>query len=76
MLGAMNFWIEIVLYDMNKPSNLNGNIQTKKLNTQNISAPNNNNSNKDHKKKWKFNDTVLHARFPFGKQDIEDLIDY
>lgn len=61
MLGAMNFWIGIVLYDMNKPSNLNENIQTKKLNKQNISAPNNNNSNKDSKKKWKFSDTILHA---------------
>ena len=34
MLGAMNFWIGIVLYDMNKPSNLNENIQTKKLNNK------------------------------------------
>ncbi len=61
MLGAMNFWIGIVLYDMNKPSNLNENIQTKKPNKQNISGPNNNNSNKDPKKKWKFSDTILHA---------------
>jgi hypothetical protein len=59
MLGAMNFWIGIVLYNMNKPSNLNENIQTKKLNKQNISAPNN--SYKDPKKKWKFSDTILHA---------------
>lgn len=69
MLGAMNFWIGIVLYVMNKPSNLNENIQAKELNKENTSAPNNN-SNKDPKKKWKFNDTILHARFPFGKQEV------
>jgi len=73
MLGAMNFWIGIVLYDMNKPSNLNENIQTKKLNKQNISTPNNNNSNKDPKKKWKFSDTILHARFPSGKQEVAKI---
>jgi hypothetical protein len=72
MLGAMNFWIGIVLYDVNKPSNLNENIQTKKLNKQNTSAPNNNNSNKDPKKRSarKFSDTIQHARFPGGKQEV------
>lgn len=70
MLGAMNFWIGIVLYVVNKPSNLNENIQSKELNKENTSAPNNNNSNKNLKKKWKFTDTILHARFPFGKQEV------
>lgn len=66
----MNFWIGIVLYAVNKPSNLNENIQTKKLNKQNTSSPTNNNSNKDPKNKWKFSDTILHAQFPFGKQEV------
>ena len=68
MLGAMNFWI--VLYVVYKPSNLNENIQAKELNKENTPAPNNKNSNKDPKKKWKFSDTILHARFPFGKQEV------
>lgn len=61
MLGAMNFWIGIVLYVVYKPSNLNENIQANKLNKENTPAPNNKNSNKDPKKKWKFSDTILHA---------------
>lgn len=61
MLGAMNFWIGIVLYVVYKPSNLNENIQAKELNKENTPAPNNKNSNKDPKKKWKFSDTILHA---------------
>ena len=61
MLGAMNFWIGIVLYVVYKPSNLNENIQANKLNKENTQAPNNKNSNKDPKKKWKFRDTILHA---------------
>ena len=70
MLGAMNFWIGIVLYTMNKPSNLNENVQTNSFNKQNTSTSNNNNPNKDPKKKWKFSDTILHARFPSGKQEV------
>ena len=61
MLGAMNFWIGIVSYVVYKPSNLNENIQANKLNKENTPAPNNKNSNKDPKKKWKFSDTILHA---------------
>lgn len=70
MLGAMNFWIEIVLYLVIKSSNLNQNIQAKELNKENTSVPNNNNSNKDPKKKWKFSDTFLHAWFPEGIQVV------
>ena len=70
MLGAMNFWIGIVFYVVYKPSNLKENIQANKLNKENTPAPNNKNSNKDPKKKWKFSDTILHARFPFGKQEV------
>ena len=45
MLVAMNFWIGIVLYAVNKPSNLNDNIQTNSFNKQNTSTPNNSNFN-------------------------------
>lgn len=63
MLGAMNFWIGIVLYAVNKPSNLNDNIQTNSFNKQNTSTPNNSNFNKDPNKRSarKFSDTILHA---------------
>ena len=71
MLGAMNFWIGIVLNAMYKSSNLNKNIQNKESNKQNTSTPNKSNSNNKYpKKKWKFSDTILHARFPQGKQEV------
>ena len=72
MLGAMNFWIGIVLYAINKPSNLNENIRTNEFNKQNTSTSNKSDSNKDPKKRSarKFSDTILHARFPGGKQEV------
>ena len=72
MLGAMNFWMGIVLYAMYKSYNLRpdpDNINTNESIKQETSGSNN--PNNKPKKKWKFNDTVLHARFPlfpFGKQ--------
>lgn len=63
MLGAMNFWIGIVLYAINKQSNLNENIRTNEFNKQNTSTSNKSDSNKDPKKRSarKFSDTILHA---------------
>jgi hypothetical protein len=63
MLGAMNFGIGIVLYAINKQSNLNDNIRTNEFNKQNTSTSNKSDSNKDPKKRSarKFSDTILHA---------------
>ena len=72
MLGAMNFWMVIVLYAVYKSSNLSlKNIQTNSYNKKDASTSINSiNSNNNPKKKWKFNDTILHARFPSGKQEV------
>lgn len=62
MLGAMNFWMGIVLYAMYKSYNLcpdTKNIKTMESTKQEPSGCNN--PNNKPKKKWKFNDTVLHA---------------
>lgn len=60
MLGAMNFWMGIVLYSMYKSHNLcPENINTKESTKQETSESNK--PNNKPKKKWKFNDTVLHA---------------
>lgn len=75
MLGAMNFWIVIVLYAVCKSSNLNDNVRSQPIknhihfiggavnesNKQSIRKPNNSSPNKDPKKKWKFSESILQA---------------
>ena len=63
MLGAMNFWMGIVLYAMYKSYNQRPdpeNINTNKSTKQETSGSNN--PNNKPKRKWKFKDTVQHAR--------------
>ena len=78
MLGAMNFWMGIVLYAMYKSYNLRPdpeNINTNKSTKQETSGSNN--PNNKPKKKWKFNDTVLHAfsvAKNFGKKPTSAII--
>lgn len=64
MLGAMNFWMGIVLYAVYKSYKVlfgPENIQTNESTKQESSESNKSNPNNKPKKKWKFNENILHA---------------